>query len=185
MDDTAIIELFFARDESAVGELQTKYGAYCAKIAMNLLRDKGDAQECVNDAYLTVWDSIPPQRPASLRGYLGRIVRNISVSRYRKMHAQKRFDGLEIALAELEDVLPSAESVERTVDSRLLREYLNEWLMSIPEEDRMLFVRRYWYGDRTYELAKKCGVSDSAMSRRLTRLREELREFLAGKGETV
>lgn len=185
MDDTGIIELFFSRDESALKELQQKYGAYASKIALNLLRDKGDAQECVNDAYLTVWDSIPPQRPASLRVYLGRIVRNISVSRYRQMHAQKRFDGVEVALAELEDVLPSSESVERTVDGNLLREHLNEWLMSIPGEDRMLFVRRYWYGDRTYELAKKCGVSDSTMSRRLTRLREDLRGFLAGKGEIV
>lgn len=185
MDDTVIIELFFSRDESALKELQQKYGAYASKIAMNLLRDKGDAQECVNDAYLTVWDSIPPQRPTSLRVYIGRIVRNISVSKYRKMHAQKRFDGVEVALAELEDIIPSGESVEQTVDSNMLRQHLNEWLMSISEQDRMLFVRRYWYGDKTYELARKCGVSDSTMSRRLTRLRENLREFLTGKGETV
>lgn len=185
MEDTGIIELFFSRDESAITELQRKYGAYCAKIANDLLRDRNDAQECVNDAYMTVWDSIPPQRPESLRVYLGRIVRNISVSRYRKMHAQKRFNGVEVTLAELEDCLPSPENIENTVDGNLLRQHLNEWLMSIPEEDRMLFIRRYWYGDKTYKLAKKCGVADSTMSRRLTKLREGLRKFLAGKGDIV
>ncbi len=182
MEDTGIIELYFARDESAIKETDKKYGAYCTAIAMNLLNSREDAQECVNDTYLSVWERIPPHIPECLRAFLGRMTRNISVERYRKLHAKKRFSGMETALDELAECLPSDENVERAFDAKMLADSLNEWLDRLEERDRMLFVRRYWFGDTAKALAAKMGFSEAGVSRKLARLRDSLREALTERG---
>jgi len=182
VEDNQIIELYFSRDESALTETATKYGAFCLRIAMNVVNVREDAEECVNDTYHTAWNQIPPTKPDSFKAFLGRIVRNFAISKYRAMHAKKRINGLEVMLSELEDCIPSTESVEQEIEAKELSEYINIWLEGLKAEDRALFVRRYWYGDEVHELAKKCGVTGTQMTQRMLRLRRKLKAFLEEKG---
>lgn len=182
MEDSEIVELYFRRDERAIAETAAKYGAFCRGIAFNILSDSEDAEECVGDAYLRAWNSIPPQKPDKLGAWLGRVVRNIAYDLWKKNHRQKRCSGLEEIMAELEDCIPSPVTVEREVESRELTETVNRWLASLRRSDRIVFVRRYWYGDSVSELAKKAGVSPSAMAKRMYRLRQGLRSALEQEG---
>lgn len=185
MEDMQIIELYWRRDEQAISETDRKYGAFCHRIAMNILSCFQDSEECVSDAYGKTWDTIPPTRPDSLRAYLGRIVRNLSLSRYRARHAQKRFSGMEVLLSELEDCVPVPDSVQRTADARELSELIGRWLLSRSGEDRAIFIRRYWNGESVKDLAGEAGMAPNAMTKRLLRLRESLRSFLEGEGIAV
>lgn len=185
MEDVQIIGLYWLRDENAIRETDRKYGAFCHRIAMNILQCFQDSEECVSDAYGRCWDTIPPQRPQSLRAYLGAIIRNLSISRYRSFHAQKRFSGAETLLSELADCIPAPDSVQRTVESRELSELISRWLEGLPAGDRALFIRRYWNGDPVKDLAEELGVRPNAMTKRLLRLREALRICLEEEGVSV
>ena len=122
MEDLQIIDLYWQRDEQAIRETDGKYGPLCHRIAMNILSSFQDSEECVSDTYGRCWDTMPPQRPFSLRAYVGRIVRNLSISRYRANHAQKRFAGAEVLLSELADCVPTPDNVQRTVEAEELCE---------------------------------------------------------------
>ena len=182
MDDKQIIELYFERNEQAIKETQNKYGAFCHRIAMNILGIHEDAEECVNDTYFSVWKQIPPTVPEVFKVYLGRITRNLSISRFRAMRAKKRYSSMEIMLSELNDCVPSSSNVEQTIEVMQLSDYISEWLDSLPEEDCALFVRRYWFGDEVQELAKKCGITAAKMAQRMLRLRKSLKAALEQKG---
>ena len=182
MEDNQIIELYFSRDESALLETAKKYGTFCLHIAMNVLSVREDAEECVNDTYHTAWNQIPPTRPDSFKAFLGKIARNFAISKYRVLHAKKRFNGLEVMLSELNDCVPAAGDVEQAIEAKELSESINEWLGSLTAEDRALFVRRYWYGDEVRDLAKRCGISAARMSQKMLRLRRRLKSFLEEKG---
>ena len=182
MDDGAIIALYWSRDEGAITETQNKYGAYCRTIAMNILGSAEDAEECVSDTLHSAWNAIPPQRPGSLSAFLGRIVRNLSISRWRRERAQKRYSGLEVMLSELEECLPSPNRVEDTVEGQELTGCIECWLDSLGREDRVVFLRRYWYGDEVQALARAHGVGPNQMSKRLLRLRESLKRELEREG---
>lgn len=182
MDDKQIIELYFERNEQAIKETQDKYGAFCHRIAMNILGIHEDAEECVNDTYYSVWKQIPPTVPEVFKVYLGRITRNLSISRFRAMRAKKRYSSMEIMLSELNDCVPSSSNVEQTIEVMQLSDYISEWLDSLPEEDCALFVRRYWFGDEVQELAKKCGITAAKMAQRMLRLRKSLKAALEQKG---
>ena len=182
MEDERIIELFNARDEAAIHEAQVKYGAYCSGIAINLLGVREDAEECVSDAWHAAWNSIPPERPRSLRAFLGRITRNISISRWRREHAQKRFDGMDVLLSELDECVPGPFDVERELESRALTELIERWLSTLDARERALFVRRYWYGEGVAELARECGCSPAQLTQRLYRLRQRLRKQIESVG---
>ena len=182
MDDKQIIELYFERNEQAIKETQTKYGAFCHRIAMNVLGIHEDAEECVNDTYYSAWKQIPPTVPEVFKVYLGRITRNLSISRFRAMRAKKRYSSMEIMLSELNDCVPSPSNVEQTIEAMQLSEYISQWLDSLPEEDCALFVRRYWFGDEVQELAKKCGITAAKMAQRMLRLRKSLKAALEQKG---
>ena len=182
MEDNKIIDLYFRRDELALTETANKYGTFCLRIAMNVVNVREDAEECVNDTYHTAWNQIPPTRPDSFKAFLGRIVRNFAISKYRALHAKKRFNGLEVMLSELGDCIPATESVEQEMEAKELTEYINSWLADLKQEDRVLFVRRYWYGDEVKDLARKCGVSGTQMTQRMLRLRRKLKEYLTEKG---
>ncbi len=183
MEDERIIGLFNARDEAAIREIQAKYGAYCSGIAMNLLGVREDAEECVSDVWHAAWNSIPPERPRSLGAFLGRITRNISISRWRREHAQKRFGGMDVLLSELDECVPSPCDVEREVESRALTALIEGWLSALDAADRALFVRRYWYGESVSALARECGCSPKQLTGRLCRLRQRLRRKLESEGE--
>ena len=178
MEDKAIIGLYFARDESAIRETDLKYGAFCRRVARNVLALREDAEECVNDTYHTAWNRMPPTLPASLKAFLGRITRGLAIDRYRANRAQKRYDGMELLLSELDDCVPAEMNVERQVEEAEIAESIQNWLDSLNPDDRALFVRRYWYGDAVKELAELCGLTPNQMAQRLRKLRLELRAAL-------
>ena len=185
MEDAQIIDMYWLRDEYAIQATDDKYGAFCHRIAMNILHSFQDSEECVSDTYGRCWDTMPPQRPGSLRAYVGAIIRNLSISRYRASRAQKRFGGAEVLLSELTDCVPAPESVQRTVEARELGQFISDWLVSLDKESRALFIRRYWNGDAVRELAAELNVRPNALTKRLLRLREALRRFLEKEGVDV
>ena len=185
MEDIQIIDLYWARDEGAIRETDSKYGGFCHRLAMNILHSFQDSEECVSDTYGRCWETMPPQRPGSLRAYLGTIVRNLSISRYRAFHAQKRFGGAEVLLSELADCVPAPESVQWTVEAGELGEIISRWLEGLEAEERALFIRRYWAGEAVKELAGELGQRPNAVTKRLLRLREALRKHLEREGISV
>ena len=182
MEDSAIIDLFFERSEQAVEELDRKYGPLVKRTAGNILRDRQDVEECANDTYLGVWNSIPPHRPQTLASFVCRIARNLAVSRLRSETAAKRNRGFDLVLDELADFLPSAQDVEADYDARELAEAVNAFLATLDYDDRFLFVRRYFYADSVAEIAAAMHEKESRLSVRLYRLREKLRKTLVKEG---
>lgn len=178
MEDKKILELYFKRDEQAISESRLKYGAFCHRIALNILSVPEDAEECVSDTWLTAWNRIPPVVPDSFKAFLGKITRDLSISRYRANHAKKRYSGMEVLLSELEDCIPSPFCVEVKVEEEQLSRQINRWLDALPKEDRVLFVKRYWYGETVKNLAKLSGYSESQMAQRMLRLRKSLKVAL-------
>lgn len=185
MEDSGIIDLFFERSEQAIEELDKKYGSAVRKTAANILQNTQDAEECANDTWLGVWNSIPPQRPSPLASYVCRIARNLAVSKLRAERAAKRSSGLDLVLDELEDFLPSGEDVARDYEYRELVEGINRFLASLSYDDRFLFVRRYWYADSVRDIAAMTRRKESCVSLRLFRLREKLRKTLQKEGLLV
>lgn len=160
MDDNAIIDLYFARDQQAVEATSREYGAYCTAIAKSILNDQGTAEECVNDAWLKCWQSIPPQRPQSLKSFAGRIVRNLAISIRRADMAQKRGGGqVQLALEELGEVVSGGDTPEGALDRKAFLAALDGFLEELPEDRRNLFLRRYWYLDSVEQLAKRFSMS--------------------------
>jgi RNA polymerase sigma-70 factor (ECF subfamily) len=181
MEDQRIVDLYWDRDEDAILHTQRKYDSLCRTIAQNILGNLQDAEECVNDAYLKVWNSIPPQRPQSLVAYLSRVVRNISLDRYRHNHAEKRSRGADVMLSELEECL-SDDSVVSFSNDEGITDALNRFLKTLDQENRILFVRRYYYMDSNEVLSKTFAVNENTVRQRLFRMREKLKEFLEKEG---
>lgn len=183
MEDSEIIALYLARDERAVDATARKYGAYCAAVAGNILDDRGATEECVNDTWMRCWESIPPQRPRSLKAFAGRITRNLALSTLRTQGAQKRGGGqVALALDELAEVLPGGDTPEGSLDRQALLDALNGFLAGLKKRDRELFLRRYWYLDRVEALARHFGMSRTAVTTALNRLRQKLRTHLEQEG---
>ena len=185
MEDLAIIELYHRREEQAIAESDKKYGGMCRSIALRLLGLREDAEECVNDTWLSAWNKMPPERPSFLGAFFGRITRNLSVSRWRRDHAQKRYDGMEIMLSELEDCVPSPDAPEQEIERQQLAELISAWLDGLEQEEQWLFIRRYWYGDLVKDLAAETEEKANSCAQRLRRLRGELRGFLESKSVEV
>ena len=182
MKDHEIIALFFERSEQAITELIGKYGAAIRNVASNILEDAQDAEEAVSDTYLTVWNRIPPTRPKYLGAYSCRIARNLSLKRFHANTAEKRNSYYDVALDELEETIPALSSVESTYDAKELTGYLNQFLKDLSKEDRYLFLRRYWYGDKVSDIAENLNVTPHRASVRLFRLRQKLQELLKKEG---
>ncbi|MBQ8921277.1 MAG: RNA polymerase sigma factor [Oscillospiraceae bacterium] len=183
MEDHEIVRLYFERDERAISETAAKYGAYCTKIAVNILSSREDAEECVNESWLHAWNAIPPHRPRILATFLGKIVRRLSFNRYQFLHAEKR-GGCEVSavLDELAEIVSDGESAEDSVIRRELIAQINAFLRSLPEEKRRMFLRRYWYSDSIAEIAARFGKRENAVSAALSRMRKELRAYLQERG---
>ena len=185
MEDERIIDLFFERSEQAITELSNKYGKVFMKVAMNALGSAPDAEECVNDAYLGLWNAIPPAKPNPLLPFACRIVRNKSIDRYNSKGFRHSQNGYEECLEELEAVLETKESVEDEVDGKLLSGYIDEFLSTRNEIDRMIFVRRFFYMDSCKEIANASGLSYNAVRTRLSRIKADLKPFLKEKEVTI
>ena len=178
MEDQQIIKLFWDREEQAVNETAHKYSAYCYAIAFNVLSVKEDAEECVNDTLQKAWDSIPPNRPDNLKAWLGKVCRNVALNLWQKNHAKKRNQGMDLLLSELEDCIPSSNTVEKEIENSEISMCINRWLQTLPREDRILFVRRYWFGDAVKDLANTRGISPKTIAQKLLRLRKGLKAAL-------
>jgi RNA polymerase sigma-70 factor (ECF subfamily) len=182
MEDCAIISLFWARDEQAIPATDEKYGGACRTLASRLLDSWEDGEECVNDTWHRAWNTMPPQRPESLKAYLLKIVRNLSIDRWREQTAQKRGGGLTRLSQELEECLPTVPSAEAETEGRLVSQCIDRWLVTLSKEDRTAFLRRYWYGWQVSDIAKAAGYAPNRMSQRLRRLRSGLKQALEQEG---
>lgn len=185
MEDREIVALYHARSEAAISETAKKYGEFCLRIALNLLGIREDADECVNDTYMAAWTRMPPELPACLRAFLGRITRNLSISRYRKIRAQKRCAGMDTLLSELDDCVPSPVTVEQTLDAMELTRHIEQWLGTLPESERRLFLRRYWYGEALGELAAETGRKPARLAQLMLKLRRSLKAYLEAEGTEI
>ena len=182
MQDHEIVDLYWARNENAIAETRTKYGAYCRKIAMNIVANDEDSEECLSDTYLSAWNSMPEERPRMLAPYLAAIVRNHALTLYRKLHSQKRGAGqTALALDELFEVAGTS-STEDQVDTTLLAGHVNSFLGGIGQKDRIVFVRRYFYVDSLTDIAAELDMSESAVKSLLFRLRAKLKDHLNKEG---
>ena len=182
MEDAKIIDLFFLRSETAVTELDQKYGIACKQLAFHILNNREDAEECVNDAYLAVWNTIPPNRPALLRAYLCRIVRNLSIKKYRANTAEKRNSFYDRSLEELAECIPAHETVENQWDAKELGKQLVAFLGTLDQKNRILFLRRYWFSEPLAELAADFHITEHNAAVRLSRIRAKLRNYLSKEG---
>lgn len=185
MEDGQIIELFFARSESALGEMDAKYGGMCRRLSRNIVGSAQDAEECVNDAYLGVWNAVPPERPSPLAAYLCKIVRNLSLKRLRDGRAAKRGGACELSIQELGDCLAGRGSAESELEAKELARLIGGFLDALNRENRFIFMRRYWFCDSYEEIAGAVGLSVKNVSVRLTRLRGRLRKYLEERGVDV
>ncbi len=176
MEDTSIIDLYFERSEEAIQETARKYGKYCYSIAWNVLYDKEDSDECVNDTWLATWNCIPPGKPAVLSAFLGKITRNLAIDCFRRKKATKRSAEhmLELCreLEEIEDV--TAHSLNDEIRRKEILEILEKFLDSLKKGDRDIFIRRYWYMDNISEIARRHGISESRVKSSLFRSRKKL-----------
>ncbi|MDO4845211.1 MAG: sigma-70 family RNA polymerase sigma factor [Oscillospiraceae bacterium] len=185
MEDSRIVALYWERSERAITETDAKYGGFCRSVARNLLGSREDAEEVVNDTYHEAWNSMPEARPTKLGAWLGRVVRNLSIDRWRRDHRQKRFAGIETLLSELDDCVPARETTEQAADAAELGRTIDAWLRTLPEADAALFLRRYWNGDALVELARECGETANKLAQRMYRLRLRLKRALEEEGYTV
>ena len=177
-DDEKIIALFFERSEQAIRELDIKYGKICHNLSYNIVNNRQDAEECVNDAYLGAWNAIPPARPAPLLSYIAKIVRNLSLKLYWKKEAAKRGGHYTMALEEIEGCIAGQNTAEDELDARELARILGEFLDALTVENRVIFLRRYWFADSCRDIAELVGLTEKNVSVRLSRTREKLRRYL-------
>lgn len=178
MDDKYLITLYQARNEDAIKETETAYGKLLYSIAWHVLADHQRCEECVNDTYLKAWESIPPEIPRSLVAYLGRIVRNLAINRWNAERALKRFNPRNVALGELAEMLPGKQDTAAPAELKVVTESINRWLKTLEPEDRILFVRRYWFGDAVKVLGERYGIPPKQLASRFYRLRESLKQHL-------
>lgn len=179
--DEMITELFMDRSESAIAKCQEKYGKLAMSVSYNILHNRQDAEECVNDAMLGLWNSIPPQKPRSLSSYLCSLVRNISLNRYDYNHAEKRNGEMNLILDELEGVLATPDW-KSDFDEGQITNVINAFLGSQKKKDRIMFVRRYYYSDSIRDIATAMDETEGAVSMRLMRLRAKLKKSLEKEG---
>ncbi len=183
MDDSALVELYWQRDETALKISEDAYGAYCFQIAYNILGDAEDAKESVNDVWLAAWRSIPPHRPTVLQAFLGKLTRNISLKKRRGQRALKRGGGeLPLIYEELADCIPAQGCVEQEAETTALSQCINRFLDSLPAVEQAVFLRRYWYFESIHTIAVQLRFSDSKVKSILHRLRKKLADALQKEG---
>lgn len=182
LDDEMIIKLYWERSESAITETSNKYGRYCKAIAYNILDNHADAEECENDTYMAAWNTIPPARPDKLLAFLGRLTRNIALDRYDYNKARKRHSEFNTLLSELEDLVSSQNNVEADYESKQVSNYISKYLRSLNVENRVIFLRRYWYSDSIKDISKQFGMSQSKVKSILFRMRKKLKKYLEKEG---
>ena len=178
IDDEKIIEMFFERSEQGIRELDIKYGKACHNLSYHIVGSRQDAEECVNDAYLGAWNAIPPARPNPLLSYLLKIVRNILLKIYWRKEAAKRSSHYTIALEEIEACIADQKNIEEEIEVRELACIIESFLDTLTIENRVIFMRRYWFSDSYKDIAEFVGLSEKNISVRQTRIREKMKQYL-------
>ena len=182
MEDHAIVDLYWSRNPEAIHQTGEKYGGYCGAIARNILADRRDAEECVNDTWLKAWNAMPENRPSLLAPFLGKITRNLAFTRWRAGHTEKRGKGeLPLVLDELGECVSPADTLQAVEAAELERE-VNRFLRALPERERNVFLRRYWFTEPLADIAKRYGMREATVRTSLFRSREKLRRYLRKEG---
>lgn len=185
LDDMEIIRLFYERSELAITALKKKYDNILFTVSYNILKNRMDAEETLNDVYLVAWNTIPPENPNPLLTYLIRIARNISIKRYHKNTAIKRNSYYDIALSELDECLSDIESVEDKYEAKELAGVIDNFLDRIDKKSKIIFVRRYYFADSIEEIAEKFSLSKNSIAVRLSRIRNKLKKYLEKEGYNI
>lgn len=185
MKDEQIVALFWEKDEAAIRNSDAKYGKTLHRISFNILSNREDSEECVNDTYVKAWNAIPPNRPVRLLAWLGRITRNLSLNRFYENHAGKRGGQAAVLLSELSDCIPAGQTVEEEIEGKLLTEAIVRWLEDRSGEERALFLGRYWFGDSLASLAALTGTDPGRLAGRMFRLRQSLKDALEKEGISI
>lgn len=183
LQDDRIVELYWNREETAIDATEKKYGAYLMKIAYNILADREDSRECVNDTYLKVWNCIPPHRPEALSAFLAKIARQTAIDIFRRRTSPKR-RGSEyaVSLSELEDCIVAANTVETEVDARSLADAINKFLGELSVLERDVFAGRYYFADSVGDITAYCNITVPKSKSMLYRLRSRLKIYLKQEG---
>ena len=185
MDDKLIVDMFFARDERALSQVEKKYGKLLYNVANNILSSCEDSEECVIDTYKSAWETIPPKRPLCLGAYLSKITKNHAINRYNFNKAEKRNENLKIALCEIESFLPSPDFAQDTTVALVFKSAINSFLRALPEKKRNIFILRYWYLFEVKDISQKTGIGQEAIKLILMRLRQKLKKHLEREGIIV
>ena len=179
MTDDKIIQLFFQRKEMAIEEIHKKYGSYCFKIANNILNNREDSEECLNDTWLRAWDSIPPARPVHFNLFLAKIVRNLAINKYKSKHTHKRGKcEIVLVLDELEECIMGQSDVETFYIAEELQNTINKFVRGLPEREGNVFIRRYFYADSIKDISNRYHISENNVRVMLSRTRNKLRIML-------
>ncbi len=182
MDDESIIRLFNLRSEQAIMELDKKYGKLCKSISYNILHNEEDVLECINDSYFGIWNKIPPEHPNPLVAFVCRIVRNISLTRYKYNNSKKRNGTYDICLEELAGCISAYNNVEKEYDTALLAQFIDNFIDTLDFTNKIIFIRRYWFLDDYVKLSSQLGLSEGAIRVRLVRIRKKLILYLEKEG---
>lgn len=186
MEDQEIVRLFFARSEEAIVQTREKYGSFCWQTAYQILRSREDSEECVSDTWLRAWNAIPPNRPAYLKAYLGRITRNLALDRWRARSAKVRGGGeVPLGLEELADCVSQDGNPLSELEARRLVQSINVFLYGLPEEKRRIFLLRYWYLESLAQIASQTGLREAKIKKDLYQLRRKLKIHLEQEDFTI
>ncbi len=186
MDDTKIVELYWNRDEDAIAQTRDKYSNYCFSISHSILRNQQDCEECLSDTWLAIWNAIPPHHPLNLATFIGKICRRISLNKWRAMSADKRGGGeVPLSLDELEECIPDERSLRDTLEDKLIAESIDEYLSTLSETQRKVFVCRYWYFDSIEDISARFHFTQSKTKMMLKRTRDGLRDHLVKEGVII
>lgn len=181
LEDSKIIDLFYERSEQAIVELSKKYGTLCKKIAFGIVKNEADAEECVSDAYLKIWNSIPPVIPSPLCTYVCHVVKTVSINRYNKNTADKRNSMGDLALHELDEVLGTCDDIENELEAKRIAGAISEFLDTLDLGSRVMFIKRYYFCESVSDIAKYFHKSAHSVTARLSRIREKLKKYLIQK----
>ena len=182
MEDSKIIELYWEREEEAIKETSLKYGRLCINIAKNILSSYEDSEECVNDTYLVVWNTIPNERPNRFSAFISRITRNLALKKYEYISAAKRNPAATTSLEELGECVSGTDSVESEVEKKRVESAINKFLWQQKKEKRNIFIRRYWYFDSIENICRDTGFTQSKVKSMLYEMRQKLRKYLESEG---
>ena len=185
LEDEKIIELYWARHESAIDETDKKYRTFCMYISRNILNNISDAEECINDTWLAAWNTIPPERPVHLSAFLGKIVKNLSLKKFRYNNSGKRRNEVTVSIEEISESAVSISDTESRTDSGELAYIISEFLRGQSQEKRVMFLRRYWFFDSYSQISELMGVSEESVRVSLMRLRKKLKKYLEERGITA